>query len=219
MSTAVKPTKQIAEKILKLLRHGLVKGLGEPVPGRMCVEAAVCYAFGLPHSDKPPCVGAAVRAFKIRLNDARWSSNKSRSDGLRRLAVAQLGSNEIDQVEFMERLAFRIIKEILPLGLRAAAKCSKIQSRKDRFLQAASECEAALDLITARNAAADAAYAASAYAAADYAAASAASAVAYASAYADDAYARDKILMKAAEIAVDVLIELKSPGRKWLKLA
>lgn len=37
----IKPTKEHAVKILDLLSHGLVKGLGEPIPGKMCVEAAV----------------------------------------------------------------------------------------------------------------------------------------------------------------------------------
>ena len=58
----------------------------------MCVEAAVCYAYDLPHSDKPPCVGNAVREFKIRLNDCNWSSSKARARGMRRIAIAQLGS-------------------------------------------------------------------------------------------------------------------------------
>jgi hypothetical protein len=47
----------------------------------MCVEAAVCYALGLPHSDNPPCVGYAVRQYKIRLNDSNWSSNEARAKG------------------------------------------------------------------------------------------------------------------------------------------
>ena len=68
----------IARKVLTTVDAGLVSGMGDQVPGRMCVEAAVCYAYGLPHSDNPPCVGAAVRSFKIGLNDSRWSSSTAR---------------------------------------------------------------------------------------------------------------------------------------------
>lgn len=51
----------IAKKVLATVDAGLVLGMGESVPGQMCVEAAVCFAYGLPHSDNPPCVGHAVR--------------------------------------------------------------------------------------------------------------------------------------------------------------
>jgi hypothetical protein len=251
--TKLKPTRKIAQKILSLLDAGLTHGLGSPKPGKMCIEAAVCFAFGLPHGDEPPCVGRAVRAFKIRLNDSNWSSNQARADGLRRLAIAQLGSDGVDQNEFRKKIALRIIKEIVPIGLRAVAKVVKEEHRNSALLKAASECEAALDLKTAHKAAAYAAHAASAAAAyasaaaasaaaayaahaAAYAAAAAASAAAayaaYAAAYAaataaaaadataaaTAAAAQNKVLAAAAEIATQVLVELKSPGCKWLDL-
>lgn len=62
----------IAKKVLATVDAGLVQGVGQPAPGQMCVEAAVCFALGLPHGDNPPCVAPAVRALKIRLNDAAW---------------------------------------------------------------------------------------------------------------------------------------------------
>lgn len=51
-------TREIASKVLEVVDAGLVKGLGQPLPGQMCVEAAVCFAMGLPHSDEPTCVAA-----------------------------------------------------------------------------------------------------------------------------------------------------------------
>ena len=115
-------TKEIAQKVLQVVDAGLVKGKGSPVPGKMCVEAAVCFAYGLPHGDNPPCVGSAVRSFKIRLNDSRWSSNEARAKGMRKLAIAQLGSDSIDQKEFAKIVAKETIKQIVPIALRAAAK-------------------------------------------------------------------------------------------------
>lgn len=55
----------IAKKVLKTVNAGLVKGLGESEPGKMCVEAAVCYALGLPHSDDPWLCVAAVTAAEV----------------------------------------------------------------------------------------------------------------------------------------------------------
>ena len=118
-------TVEDAEKVLGVVDAGLVSGLGVAEPGKMCVEAAICYALGLPHGDDPGCVEPAVRAFKIALNDKRWSSKTARAKGLRGLAVAQLGSKGvIDGREFARRLAEQTIRQVVPIALRAAAQRS-----------------------------------------------------------------------------------------------
>lgn len=89
----VKITEAVAKKVLSVVDKGLVSGLGEPIPGQMCVEAAVCYAMGEDHGDNPLCVHYDVRDFKVHLNDTDgWKSKKSRAAGLRRVAIAQLGT-------------------------------------------------------------------------------------------------------------------------------
>lgn len=112
--------RDIAKKVLAVVDAGLVRGLGHAKPGEMCVEAAVCYALGEPHSDSPSCVSAAVRAPKITLNDACWSSNAARTAGMRAVAIAQLGSKDIDQTIFARFVAEQTIRHILPITLRAA---------------------------------------------------------------------------------------------------
>jgi hypothetical protein len=42
-----KVTEELSRKVLEVVDAGLVSGMGEPTPGKMCVEAAVCYAMGL----------------------------------------------------------------------------------------------------------------------------------------------------------------------------
>ena len=223
-----------ARRVLEVVDHGLAHGVGTPIPGRMCVEAAVCFALGLPHGDDPPCVGQAVRAFKIRLNDSRWSSDKARANGMRRVAIAQLGSDHIDQHEFRKEVAVQTVRQIIPIALRAAAKMNPAHA--ETLEACALACEVAMDLSAARvatraaqdkatevrAAAADAAYAAAdaaAYAA-DAADAADAAYAAYAAAYAAyAAYARDSVLSKAAEIACQALVKLGSKGAQWLFLA
>ncbi len=102
-------TAKVASKVLEVVDAGLSSGLGTATPGSMCVEAAVCYAMGEPHTDQPRCVLHSVRDLKIALNDHfRWAEvdastaslaglnleavKAERSKGLRRLAIAQLGS-------------------------------------------------------------------------------------------------------------------------------
>ena len=72
-------TEDIARRVLTVVDAGLVKGVGNPKAGQMCVEAAVCYAMGLPHGDDPQCVSRALRSLKIRLNYSTWSSNAARA--------------------------------------------------------------------------------------------------------------------------------------------
>src|SRR2546422_3980674 len=107
-------TKALAAKVLEVIDSGLVRGLGKPIPGQMCVEAAVCFALGELHGDQPSCVGAAVRAFKIRLNDGSWSSNAARTKGLRELSIAPLGSNMIYQKRFAKNLVIEVVRKFLP---------------------------------------------------------------------------------------------------------
>lgn len=139
----IKPTKEHAVKIVELLSYGLRCGLGTPEPGNMCIEAAVCFAMGLPHSDNPPCVHPIVRDLKIRLNDLGWSSNMERANGLRRLAIAQLGSDEIDIKIFSRELALKTVQRIAPEALRAAIKLhpNKNKEHREKMEAAAVACD------------------------------------------------------------------------------
>ena len=222
---AVKLNRAVARKVLATVDAGLVKGFGSPVPGQMCVEAAVNYALGHDHGDDPSCVGSAVRAFKIRLNDAAWPTDKDRTEGMRRLAIAQLGSDEIDQKEFAHYVAIETVKRLLPVTLRFSA--SMIPKHKDALEGVAAGCEAVVDLLTARaaaRAAREKAYevrAAYAYAYADAAAAAAAdAAAAYAYAYAGKSFLAERleILRLSAQIGLDALQHCGSKGVKWLDL-
>jgi len=209
-------TREIATKVRDLVDVGLVSGMGEPEAGKMCVEAAVCFALGLPHGDDPKCVSEPLRRLKIRLNDSRWSSNQARAAGLRRLAVAQLGSRGVlNNKEFVRRVIEMTIRKAVPVGLRAAAK---LNPKHAKALEAAAvRCEVEGTREAAREGervarayadadAADAAAAAHAYAAADaaYAAAYACSDAAHAAyAAADAAYAAAHAYVAAADAAHD----------------
>lgn len=190
-------TREIAIKVRDTVDAGLVKGVGVQIPGRMCVEAAVCYAMGLPHSDKPPCVSPAIRRLKIQLNDSAWSSDKVRGAGMRRLAIAQLGSaGVVDEMDFVRRVVEMTIRRFIPIALRAAALIHPVAEHKIALEKAASRCEQAVTLNDCA-AAARAAEAAEAEAA---------------------AAAQDKLLSDFAEGVVQVLIEMKAPGCQWLDL-
>jgi hypothetical protein len=230
-------TEPMVRKLLDTVDAGLVNGLGKPIPGQMCVEAAISFALGEPHSDGPSCVEPVVRQSKIALNDKRWSSDVARAKGLRRVAIAQLGSKGVvNGKRYLALVAEGTIREIVPIALRAAAK---VNPKYAVALEvAAVRCEqegsheaalAARPATSTYNAAYNAAYAvvydtayavvydtaytyASAYDTAYAAAASAASA-AYAS-----ASVRDSILTRLAEIMVRALKECGSPGCDWLWL-
>src|SRR5687767_6383521 len=220
--TTMEITREIAQKVRDTVDAGLSSGMGEPKAGFMCVEAAVCYALSLPHGDDPGCVAQPLRRLKIRLNDAAWSSNEARAQGLRRLALAQLGSaGVLDDREFVRRVVDMTIRRTVPRSLRAAAKANP--KFADRLEACAVRCEregsreACVEARReARAAAAAAAADAAAYAAADaadaayaaYADAAAAAADAADAAYAADARARDRALAEYAEWVVEILIAM-----------
>jgi hypothetical protein len=87
--------REVICKLLKLLDQGLKSGSGSfDGPGDFCVQQAVSKAIGEPNpSDYPVlCVNDHVKAFGIRLNDQLWSSPAARAKGLKRFAVAELGT-------------------------------------------------------------------------------------------------------------------------------
>jgi hypothetical protein len=196
-------TREIAIKVRDVVAAGLSHGLGTPEPGKMCVEAAVCYAMGLPHSDKPTCVSPAIRSLKIALNDKVWSSPQARAQGLARLALVQLGSaGAVDDREFARRVVEMTIRVVVPLALRAAA--TRVPSHAARLEAAAVQCEQRGDrasAIQARNAA------------------YAADADAYAAAADDVALRRDRVLSDFAERVVQILVDMGAPGAQWLDLS
>jgi len=232
MSEEFEVTSELVGKIEEVLERGLCKGKGDP-SSRMCVEAAVCFAMGLPHGDDPPCVGEAVRAFKIALNDAEWPSDISRSAGMGKIAIAQLGSVVLDQEKFRQRLEGKAIRVLLPQLFREAFPSN------EKCLQAATRCEETGSIFSA-SMAADVVYAIEtggknnslAYRSAQYTHTSAyllgldgrhISAVAYSAAYASLATRSacvtltSKYLAIAADLCYEVLQEMESPGAIWIK--
>jgi hypothetical protein len=203
----------IARKVLEVVDQGLVFGVGIPVPGRMCVEAAVGFALGLEHGDKPTCVAPSLRQFKIGLNDAFWSSPEARAKGLRRLALIQLGSKDnLDEIAFVQGLA------------RLAQKWTKgTDSKEAKF--AAKEANSKFDLLKTdllcfhdtwppllRRAAIAARVVRHVWIARERKLAR----------HMSDSNSREDILNQflsdCAEDVVQLLIELRVPGRKWLYL-
>ena len=222
-------TKENIDKLNALLDHGLVKDLGVPEPGKMCVEAAVCAALGLPHGDDPGCVIDSLRNVKIALNDSdMWDSNQSRAEGLRRLAIAQIGTRgAINEGKFARRVVTLAIRVVVPIALRVLAdetdgehaqalrdiadKCEanpiKENARQAEEVADAYPADATDATHSAYNAVLYATIAADAYTAAN---------VTYAAIYAAGATGTEKVLRDFAEGVVQILIDMKAPGCAWL---
>jgi hypothetical protein len=165
-----------------ILSRGLCSGVGTRT-GQMCIEAAICAVLGEPHGDKPSCVTSSVRAFKICLNDANWSSAEARAKGLRAVGIAQLGSKgTVDDIAFSTRIAELTIRILLPRLLRDLVKTPEA-------LAAALRCEQEGTQAAAESAAESAARSAGS--------------------------AADTYLILSADICLQVLCELQSPGAVW----
>ena len=204
-------TPEIRDRLTTAITPGLVSGLGQPEPGQMCVEAAICWSMGESHGDRPTCVAAPDRDYAVAINDSAWSSPAARAQHMLPLALAQLGTAGTDRAAWEARVIEGTIRRVLPLSLRAAAWVHPDATHQAALVAAADRCDADGTREAARSAynASDAsayAYAsdASAYAYAAYASAYdyAASAYAYA-AYAAYAYAYAANAAYRADAAAD----------------
>lgn len=147
--------KALARKVIALINHGLIGGLGEPKPGEMCVEAAICYALEETHGDEPSCVDSRIRDFKIALNDCNWSSNMARARGLKRLAIASLGSDRLllnhyqdERRKFNSHVYLRTVNVIPPQLLRMLWHPEECVRNDYEIL--ARECETVKEAVAAR---------------------------------------------------------------------
>lgn len=175
------------------LRRGLRAGPGWDNRGQMCIEAALCFALGMPHSDQPKCVASSVRSFKIALNDSDWTSSRARAAGLRSLGIAQLGSlGVVDDGEFVGRLREQTVRQIIPALPRAEG----------------ARCLSYTPPIAAVTAAGSADFL-GAYASFYATIAGAASCAAWPT-------RNNKYLLVSAGIALQILKDLKSPGCAWI---
>lgn len=106
LTKGVEVNADIVNKILAIVDQGLIGNKGNK-PGRFCVEQCIDYVAnveranikgeklekGFVPDDEPDCVSESVRGFKIGLNDdGNWLNIGHRARGMRRLAIVQLGS-------------------------------------------------------------------------------------------------------------------------------
>jgi hypothetical protein len=125
-TTQIDPTDddiQITEahvrKLKSVIGKGLCAGLGVGTPGEMCVMAAIHYSLGgNGRSDEVHCVEENVQAFDISLNDSIWSSDKARGRGMRREAIAKLGSRHIDPERWAYLTVRNYIAAVVPYLLK-----------------------------------------------------------------------------------------------------
>lgn len=124
---------------------------------------------------------------------------------MRKLAIAQLGSESIDDAVFAKELALATVRKIVPIALRAAAKIHKEKEHREALEASASSCESSTYESAAESALSAARSAESAESAALSAALSAES-------------ASDKVLTIMSEIGLEALKKSNAPGIKWLYL-
>jgi hypothetical protein len=114
----MKITKSIVQTLLDIINPGLCHGAGDmDKPGSFCVQQAVSHAVGRDeHGDNPhECVGDKTRSFGVQMNDCDWLNEKTRANGMRRFAVAEMGSNKVSQGQF-NRIVCDQWNKIAPYG-------------------------------------------------------------------------------------------------------
>lgn len=116
------------KELIKTIDAGLCYGLGKPRAGEMCVMHAISVIIeGREYDDAPECVNDDISDFDIALNDQPWSSNKARAKGMKREAVAKLGSTEINGDKWLRDVMSAALVDInaIPIKLKTYLKTSK----------------------------------------------------------------------------------------------
>jgi hypothetical protein len=135
----------IDEKILDIyFSRGLSIGLGNS-DGQVCIEAVIALASGEPLTDQPACVSSVDRVFWIEINDESWSSPEVRAAALRPTVLPQIGTAGTDRRPWVHALALGMIRDVLPLALRAAAS-AVLDEYAGPLRDAAARCATATDL-------------------------------------------------------------------------
>jgi len=130
MTTDYEQVKTVLKQIVPM---GLTADIGEAKPGKMCIEAAICFAMGEPHGDEPSCVATQDRLYSITINacqrySGEWSTDLARAEALLPLAIAQLGTSGTDRREWIAKLALGTVRRVLPIALDAAGMPSHAQA-------------------------------------------------------------------------------------------
>lgn len=120
-------TREKVEELIDILDQGLCTGVGSGQPGDFCVEHAIFHVFNPEgrdqKSDMPNCVHPLIRDLSIKLNDMSWPSTHDRGQGLKRLAIAQLGTRNLQfdwrkfAIEFTRRMFERHWKHLVHAAL------------------------------------------------------------------------------------------------------
>lgn len=129
-------SKEVVLLIIADLERQLASSAENSVAGRMIVQQAVCAAFAERYLETPSTVAPMLSAVTIGLNNATWSSDFECGKGMRRLAIAQLGTaKDFDSNRFLYCLAGVLVRKWLPRLLRHMAEFDKVN--ESQFLQAA----------------------------------------------------------------------------------
>ncbi len=203
------------QKLTEIINQGLVSGLGEAEPGKLCVEAAICLALGEPHSDKPSCVHMADRRLGMKINDSFKGTDAERAELLLPIALASLGTAGKDRAQWVKYIVEHTIRRVVPIALRKAGLTYQADRCEREGTKESADAANAAANAAAANAAANAAAAnAAAKAAADCAANATATANAAAAATAATAYA-DAYAANAADAAAAAANATNAERNVW----
>lgn len=114
-------TRTLVDRIKKLVGYGLSEGEGDRGRGTMCVQACVQAALEEEHNDNPACVPGNRKNFGITLNDlAGWDDDLARGKGLKRYAIAQLGTSTKPEADFDRLVVTQMYEKRFHLLLKEA---------------------------------------------------------------------------------------------------
>jgi hypothetical protein len=95
----------------------LVRGIGDPAVGRLCVMSFVAYLAGECHTDRPRCASPVIRSMAVIINDQMPPATRQR---LKAFAPRIIGTNDGHDAARAEILSRAMFDELLPAACHDA---------------------------------------------------------------------------------------------------
>ncbi len=131
----------LRRRVAEEITPGLFIGSRLPRSGEPNIANAICAALGEPITHEPSSVAAVDIEFAIRVNDAPWSTDHARAEGLLPLALAMLNTAGTNRRAWTEALRDGVTRRLLPPAFNAAAAMHPERKHRKALQSVAKACE------------------------------------------------------------------------------
>lgn len=113
----------ITAAVAQNVRNAINAGLAPETFPRQSIKQAVCSGLGFEPGEEADLIEPVLRSFVIELDNDNWYGETARLDGMRDLAIAQLGTADVlDGKAFSDKALKHVVQTVIPKMIRLLAE-------------------------------------------------------------------------------------------------